>query len=181
MYDNIYYCKYVHTNANLSFYAMQCWVTVSTNTEWHTNNRVVSILNTMQLTLNVIQLKARECYTLVNTSSKAKWLQNFEHVINTSVIGSPLLYQSFTVIWTCHENINNWFTIVMLIIHRTLKMSWTQQSLVHHCHINRLQNFENVMNTSVIGSPLWCQSFAELGHYFHVSHLQNFEDVITLT
>ena len=51
-------------------------------------------------------------------------------------------------------------------------MSWAHQLLVHHCHISHLQNFELVMNTSVIGSPLSCQSFTEFWTC-HASCVQN--------
>ena len=70
---------------------------------------------------------------------------DFEHVMNTSVIGSPLSYQSFAELWTCHEQISHWITIVISVICRTLNMSWTHQSLNHHCHISYLQNFEHAI------------------------------------
>ena len=132
--------------------------------------------------------------------------QSLDHVMNkSSVIGSSLSYLSLAELWTCIEHIGYWFTIVILVIYRTLNMwwthqslghhrhvshlqnfdtivvlvicrtlnmSWTHQLLVHHCHISHLQNFELVMNTSVIGSPLSCQSFTE-SWTCHASRLQN--------
>ena len=93
-------------------------------------------------------------------SSKGEWLQSCQHVMNTSVIGS------------CPEHIIcHWFTVVIFVICKTLNKSWAHQSLVHHCHISHFQNFEHVMNTSVIGSPLSYQSFTELWTcHEHISH-----------
>ena len=69
----------------------------------------------------------------------------------------------------CHEHISHWFTIVMLVISRTLNMSWTHQSLVHRCHINPFQNFEHAMDTPVIWSPLSYQSFTEFWTCHYIS------------
>ena len=106
---------------------------------------------------------------LIATQLKAKQYYNGQHVIKSWVI---------TELSTCHERISYWI------------ISWTpHQSLVDHCHISCLENFEHVMNTSVIGSPLSlviCRTLnmswthQSLGHHCHGSHLQNFEHVIAL-
>ena len=73
-----------------------------------------------------------------------------------------------TDLWTSHEHISHWFTTVILVICRTLNMSWIQL-LVLHCRLSYLQNFGHVMNTSVIGSPLSCQSFTEFWTCHYIS------------
>ena len=175
---------------------MQRWVTVSINTQWYASDIAVNILIATQLKAKecysgqhiIKRWVATELPTCHEHLSHwiMSWthhlslvhrchichLQNFEHVMNTSsIIGLPLSYLSFAKLWTCHEHISHWFTIVILVISRTLNMSWTHQSLVHHCHISHLQNFEHVMNTSVIGSSLSYQSFTELWTcHEHISH-----------
>ena len=88
---------------------------------------------------------------LTGTQLKAKECYSGQHVFKSWVAAE---------LSTCHEHISYWI------------MSWSHyQLLVHHYHISHLQNFEHVMNTSVIGSSLSYKSFTELWRcHEHISH-----------
>ena len=82
---DICYCKYVYTNANLSFSSIQCYGGWQYQvTHWYASNIAVNILN-------ATQLEARECYS--GQHAIQSWVTTeLSACHNTSLIGSPLLY-----------------------------------------------------------------------------------------
>ena len=131
MIDDICYCKYLYTNATLSFSSIRC------NNEWRYQLTQWYFSDIALNILNATQLEARESY-----SSR--------HVIKSWVT---------TELSACHKHISHRFTMVILVIFRTFNMSWTHQPLVYYCHISHSQNFQHFMNSSIIGLPLSYQLF----------------------
>ena len=98
---------------------------------------------------NATQLEVRECYS-------------GRHVIQSWVTAE---------LPVCHKH-SHWLNIVILITSRTLNMSWTHQSLVHHCHVSHLHNFEHAI---ALAQQLWAHHCHVMLTYHHprISHYQN--------
>ena len=89
------------------------------------SNTTVNILNATPLTLNVSQLNASQGIR-----------HSCQHVIKCQIT---------TELSICHEHINHCHVIVMSVIDIVMFTI---------CHVSHLQNFERVINTKVLSTPL---------------------------
>ena len=148
---------------------MQRWVAVSINTQWYASDIAVNILTGTQLKAKEcysgqhvfkswVAAELSTCHEhisywimswshyqllvhhyhishlqnfehVMNTSVTIVilviCLQNFEHVMNTSVIGSPSSCQSFTEFWTCHVScVQNLFLFWLFLVADSPNIKW---------------------------------------------------------